>query len=244
MIHIVDEKLREKMTKDGSHLKQTRAIGGAGAGMIAAGICFAGIGVLFAIMMGMANMLSGGLMLGGICIAIGAILGIPGYYLKKKRVGSCMAYYTKKSGYTEAALKEFDAEFQNGEVILISNKKKLDKRGIIEAGVLTKHWCKFPFMMPMSYSAIYHVDDIVAMWYQDTYVQIEGVDIMGALVMLDCHGKLTGQPCNKAMTQDLIEQIAKRNPKIITTRKFVYENMNYDVISQSKEVVALYKAIS
>lgn len=244
MVTLVDEKLRNMMTRDGSHLKHTRTIGGWGAGAIAGGACFIGIGVLFAAMMVMGDLVSFGLALGGVCIALGIILIIPGYYARKKRINDYMKYYQKESGYTEEALKEFDEEFQKGEAILISKRKRLNNIARRDAGIFTKNWFKFPFMLPMVYSGLYHVDDIVAIWYQATYVQIEYTWVKKGLIALDCHGKfIISHKYKEAMALEIIEQLVKRNPKVITSRKFSYQGVDYDVIQQPNEVVALYQSI-
>lgn len=243
MVRLVDEKLKHKMMKDGSHLKQTRTCGGLGAAVTASGICFVVTGVLFMAMMVMAEMLSGGLVGGGIFIALGAIFIVPGYYLSKKHFNSYMAYYQKKSGYTEEVLKEFDAEFQNGEVILISNRRNLNKGAINRAGIFTTHWFKLPFMIPVRYSGLYHAEDIAAIWYQDTFVRVEGMECWKALAVLDCHGKLVFLDYDVNTTSEIVEQLVKRNPKVITSRRFSYQGIDYDVISQPTEVAALYQSI-
>ena len=48
MIVQMDEKLKKEMSRDGSHLKYTRSRGGAGAGLIAAGVCFIVIAIILA----------------------------------------------------------------------------------------------------------------------------------------------------------------------------------------------------
>ena len=244
MIVLADEKLKNRMTKDGSHLKQTRSSGGAGAGLITASACFAGIGILFAVMMAMAQMVSGGLVLGGISLAIGALMIIPGSILKNKRSNGYIEYYRDKSGYTEEALKEFDAEFKNGEAMLVSNKKNLDKIAIRDAGVFTTHWFKFPFMMPIHYSGLYHVEDIAAIWYQDTFVRVGTAELMDVLVAIDCHGNMVRCNTNRATSEEIIEQFVKRNPKVITSRKFTYQGTEYDALLQPEEVSALYQSIA
>ncbi len=244
MVSMVDQNLRSKLTKDGSYLKHTRTIGGIGNGLIVAGGWIIGIGVLFAAMIALVGVVMRGLVAGGIVAAIGGIIMGMGYHLKNKRVNDYLTYYQNKSGYTHEALKAFDEEFQNGEAVLVSRSKKMDKRSLAMVGIFTKHWFRVPTALPVQYSGLYHVEDIVAIWYQGSFVKIGNVECMNDLVALDCNGKFIVPRCDAAMTEEIISELVKRNPKVLTKRKFTYEGKEYDVVLQPQEVIALYQSVA
>ena len=244
MVIVADEQLKSKMMKEGSHLKQTRMKGGMGAGLIAAGTTLAGMILLLAVMMIMIKNTHAAIVSGVAGVVIGAIFIGPGYALKNKRINGYLKYYRDKSGYTEEALKGFDAEFAQGEVVIISNKNKLDQRATSEAGVFTKNWFKFPFMLSIHYSGLYHVEDIVAIWYQKEFVRVGGLELRDVLMAVDCHGKCVHCNYNKALTSEVIMEIAKRNPKVITSRHFAYDGVEYDALLQAEQVATLYKTIA
>lgn len=41
----------------------------------------------------------------------------------------------------------------------------------------------------------------------------------------------------------IVSELLKRNPKMIASRKFTYQGMEYDAIEQTEAVINLYKSI-
>lgn len=240
MIVTMDERLRKKITKDGSHLKYTRTIGGIGMGLIAVGMClfvisvltgsflihFFGLKVLFFSM--------------GIGLVFCGIFMIPGILLRKKKMNHYLNYYIKKSNYTEAQLQSFEQEFQNPAALFINPYSRLNNAAKMHCGILTEHWIKLPYMTPVIYSGIYRLVDIAAMWFEEK-PYVNGNLLKPSMFVIDSVGRTIHYAMKKDCATELIKEMAKRNRNLITVRRFSVDNQEYDAFKEPKKVAELYR---
>ncbi|MBT9780124.1 hypothetical protein GPL15_27035 [Clostridium sp. MCC353] len=242
MIIQMDEKLKKEVSRDGSHLKYTRTKGGAGAGMIAAGVCFIVIGImLVAALSTISDMTALMILLAG-SVVLGLLFIVPGIFLNKRFQAGYMKYYVKKSGYSEEELNNFEREFQTGEALLINPAKKLTKQSKFESGIITRNWIKMPYMMPLKYSGIYRTVDIAAAFYEKKPV-VNGEPLNPTLFIVDSRGDGVTMTMDETTGNEVIQEIAKRNPKTVTVRRFTYNGRNYDSLYNYQEVAELYREI-
>ena len=242
MIVQMDEKLKREMSREGSHLKYTRSRGGAGAGLIAAGVCFIVIAIMLAVALytilglsAVAVLLAGGLVLGAVFI-------VPGVFLDKRHTAGYMKYYVKKSGYAEAELNEFDREFLNGEAYVACLDKKLTKQSKFDSGIITNNWFKLPLMMPIKYSGLYRIVDVAAVFFEAKPI-VNGERLNPTLFVVDNRGDGMTVSMKENVGNEIVREISKRNPRAVTTRRISYNGKDYDALYQYQEVAGLYREI-
>lgn len=244
MIMEMDGDLKAKLSTDGSHLKYTRTKGGAGAGIMTVGGFFLPIGLICGILLIVAENMPAAVVMIGFGIVLGGGLLFLGFLMKKKMISGYMEYYKKHSGYTEQKLMEFDREFMNGRTLFLNPNKKINNNAKLVGGILTDHWPKLPYMTPMEYSGLYRVSDIAAICYLikpvvDGYRHNSNKLLIVSKMERDFFITLN----NLELGNKIVEEIVRRNPKVITTRNFSYNGVNYDVIHQPMEVARLYSEI-
>lgn len=244
MIVEMDGDLKAKLSKDGSHLKYTRTKGGAGAGIMAVGGFFLAIGLIFGILLVMIDNMPAAALMIGIGIVLGGGILFLGFQMKKKMISSYMEYYKKNSGYTEQELIDFDREFMNGKTLFLNPNKKIDDNAKLVGGILTDHWMKLPYMISVKYSGLFRVSDIAVACYLIKPV-VEGYRHKNNKLLIVSKMGDDGvfNLNNEEVGNKIVEEITRRNPKVITVRNFSYNGVNYDVIHQPKEVARLYSEI-
>lgn len=236
----VDLKFIKTNTKDGSYLKRCRNKGGGGLALITIGAMLAAIDLFFGVLLSIYIGLSSEQMLVLFCAAVAfvVIFIVPGVLLHKKRVASYLEYFSKKSGYTPEQLTEFDREVSSPGAILVSPYESTGKKANNFNGVMTTHWCKFA----ANSNEIIRLVDIAAIWF-DPKPYIDNHLYDPCLWLIDSQGHMTRLFAKEAPAKDIIAEIAKRNPKTITARKFAYGEQEYDAQNMPKQVAALYRSV-
>lgn len=242
MVATADKNLKNSLMREGSHLKYTRSYGGAGAGLMALGFCLAiCFSMLGAMLFFMDMMFQGIVLITGSCV-FGSVLVVIGLLLKIKRTNKYMEYYVSKSEYPKEMLEEFDREFADGNVILCSPSRTLSTTGKREAAIITDHWFQQPYMLPMKYSGLYRVEDIVAIFYEQK-PNIKGEIFDPLLFTVTRNGEgYYYRSYSPEFSETIIREIAKRNPGVITVRHITVDGRNYDCATQAEEVAALFRA--
>ena len=200
------------------------------------------IGALLGAMLIVADLLFQGIVTAIVPCVIGCVLFLPGFFMKVKRTNAYMDYYVEKSGYSREMLEEFDREFAEGSVMLFAPSLTLSTTGKREAAIITDHWFKQPYMLPMKYSGLYRVEDIVAVFYEKKPT-LRGETYGPLLFTVTRDGE--GYYCksyNTEFSESIIREIAKRNPGVITVRHITVDGRNYDCATQPKEVAELFRA--
>lgn len=233
----LDEKTKKSMQKDGSCLKYFRSIGGIGMGLIALGAYLGGFVLVFGIFIGiMMDFLGLIPMAAGAGIVIAIVFCIPGYLLHKKKVDNYRNYYAKEVGYTPEKLDEFDREFAQGEVWLCTEERKLNKEAKVRGSLLMDKWCRLHTLPPLL------ATDICAIWWEKMPF-FQGIQRDDSCFVLDANGAIYILTGKAEVAEILTREISKRNPRLITTRKFSYNGQNYDARNQTEEVAALYRSV-
>lgn len=240
MVFVPDEKLKRKMSKDGSVLKYMYGVAGAGKGLIAAGVMLAVIGVM--LIAALMNPLGtdGAVKMGAVVAAPGLLLVALGIVLQQKRMNGWMKNYGKKIGFTEAQLREVDEEFKQPGTVLISFDKDKDNNSLKKMGFITAHYVRFPGVS----SLILPLQDMVACFYTKKYLCGDGGydhAFMAYSTDVD-HMYFFRNPPEKA-SMEIADAIEAHNPMIIKEHHFTYEGKEYDAIEGADEVIALHKRL-
>lgn len=243
MVREVEGELKKKLMKDGSHLKKIRSLGGGGAALIATGIMLIVIcWMIAAAMMPISKSIAPTLILGAAGTIAGLLFVLLGEGSKRKRVSNAYSYFTKKSGYTETQLKEFDQEFQDGPTLFISPSKKLDKVTLRDGAVFTKHWVKLPYMNPIIYSGLYRTDDVAAVWYENEpfYYGVQRHD--PSVITINIQGELKMSCLKREAADEFIDEVLERNPNAVRYRTFATQAGHaVDALSNPKAAAKAYQ---
>lgn len=242
MVVTADDKLKSSLIRDKSHLKYTRSYGGAGAGLMALGSMLIVMGVLIGAMIIMMDMTFQGIVIAVGSGIVGCIPFVIGFFMKTKRTNSYMDYYVEKSGYSREMLEEFDREFAEGGVVMLTPSRTLTTVGKREAALVTDHWLKMPYMLPLCYSGLHRVEDMAAVFYEKK-PRINGRTYDPLLFTVTRDGVMyyCKSPSSE-FSEALIQEMTRRNPGIITTRNITVDGTDYDCVTQPKEVAALFRA--
>lgn len=236
MIKPIDKGFTEKFTKDNSHLKYCRSTGGGGVGCLTLGgflaACFALLGILIKDFMPPQKLLI--LMAGG--IGFGVLLIVLGIFLYKKRVGSYLSYYADKNKYSKQDIENLDREILAPGSVVIVNQPKVNKQSLIASVILTEHWIK----LSSNNSMVSRLVDMAGIWFDPRPTDM-GRTLDPQVCLLDSRGKLRFLPSDERYGSEVISEALKRNPKLITSRRFEFEGVQYDCLTQYQEVAEVYR---
>lgn len=240
MVFEPDEKLKQKMAKNGSVLQYMYSVAGAGKGLITMGAMLIGIAVLLAAalynMMGAA----GAIKLAVVIIVPGVLLVLLGSFMQKKREKAWMAAYKKETGLKEQELHQVDQEFRQPGTVLFALEKGKDSNSLKKMGFITANYIKFPGVRP----CIFRMDSMVACLYTKKLLCRDGGydRALIAYAMDEDGGYVYTSPPEKA-SLEIVRAVRERNPKIIADHHFVYEGKEYDAVGGIDEVIALHKRV-
>lgn len=239
--------LQKKVTKYGSVLKAYRSQGGGGLGLFAGGITLLIFGVLLGLLMAIVNVI-GGL----VVFAFFAVLGLPmilgGNAMNKKRLAGYLEYYQKQNGYSAEELQEADRELMSPDAVKIVNKT--DRSGGKKETVffITEHY--FLSAWPVNGCYLRKLEDIVAAFYSNQIPGIGGYrqnlfvinsqDILEQGLINEFtkkqyrgfeNGLLISQGNCYEICQEVLEEMAKRAPHIITSQNIAVKGIRYNLLS-------------
>lgn len=240
MVFTPDDKLKQKMSKNGSVLQFMYSVAGAGKGLIAMGVMLIVIAAMLAAalfqMMGTEAVVK----MAAAILVPSILLIVLGVFLQKKREGGWLAAYKEATGFTEQELHQIDQEFKQPGTVLFSLDKGKDTNSLKKMGFITKNYLKFPGLKP----CIFRLDDMVACFYTKKYLcQDGGYDRALIAYATDRDwGFYYNSPPEKA-SLEIVKVIREHNPRIITDHHFSYEGKEYDAVRGLEDVIALHKRI-
>ena len=239
--------LQKSVTKHGSVLKAFRAQGGGGAGMMAGGITL----LIFGALLGLVSVLAVGV--NG--LLVGAFFGVPGLLLvlfgvrsRNKRLNNYLEFYEKDTGYSREELLQADRELMSQDAVKIGGKMDNSggKEGIIF--MVTEHY--FLTIWPVYGAHLRKLDDIVAAFYS---AQIPGIGGYRQNLFVisrqeiakkgeknpftkkeyqgfEC-GMMSEQRHCQQTCMDVLEEMIKRAPHIITSQNIAVNGVPYNLVS-------------
>lgn len=195
------------------------------------------------------------LALGGRGLLVGAFFAVPGLLLilwgmslRKKRLANYLEFYKKDTGYSEAELQEADRELMSPDAVKIGGKMDNSggKEGIIF--MVTEHY--FLTIWPVYGAYLRKLDDIVAAFYS---AQIPGIGGYRQNLFVISRQEIAkkgeknpftkkeyqGFECGMMSEQrhcqqtcaEVLEEMIKRAPHIITSQNIAVNGVPYNLIS-------------
>lgn len=240
MVFEPDNRLKQKMTKNGSVLQFMYSAAGAGKGLAAMGGMLIIIGIALAAVLFNTAGADGAIKLGIAGIVPGILLLVLGISMQQKKERGWAEAYIKACHLSEQDLRQIDLEFQKPGTVLLSMDKDKDTNSLKRMGFITEHYVKFPSIGP----CVFRLEDVVACFYTKKYLcQDGGYDrALVAYVVESELGFLHRDPSEKASLA-IVNAIRERNPKIITDHFFSYEGKEYDAVRKPEEVIQLHKRV-
>ena len=240
MVLVPDDKLKRKMSKNGSVLQFMYSAAGAGKGLAALGGMLIGIGIMLAAalfnIMGAASAIK----MAAVVVVLGILFIILGISMQQKKEKGWIKAYMEQSNLGEQEIHQIDGEFRQPDTMLFALDKEKDRSSLKKVGFVTKNYIKFPGLN----SCVFRLDDMVACFYTKKYLCEDG-GYDRALVAYPLNGEygfLQKSPPEKA-SLEIVKAISERNPKIITDHHFAYEGKEYDAVRGLDDVIALHKRV-
>ncbi len=240
MIFEPDDRLKQKMSKNGSVLQYMYSVSGAGKGLFAMGVMLMGIGILLGAVLVNTMGTHGAIRLGGAMVIPGILIAVLGISMQRKKEQGWAEAYRKACGLSEQELHQIDLEFRQPGTILLSMDQEKDTNSLKRMGFITANYVKLPSMDPF----VFRLKDLAACLYTKKYLcQDGGYD--SALVAYIADGELgfiQRNPPEKASLA-IVKAIAEHNPGIITDHFFTYEGKEYDAVRNPEEVIRLHRQL-
>lgn len=239
MIASTEHKLYQKLIKKGrgSTLKAIRIDKGGGKGLIAGGIFLMVVAFIFGAPLILAGLPSAGL-------ASAAFFGVPalllfavGIPMKHKRESSWMSYYQEKTGYSEGELQQADREINSASTTIVTCRMPGAVKDNYIAGFFTEHYVLINGVDPY----LRRLDDIIAVAFSDS------TDIwsMASLTKLDQETRMVGlftdTQRKAALCREFMQEMYRRNPKILCGQSIVCDGRNYILERDGAQLLRLYQ---
>ena len=240
MVLVPDDKLKKKMSKNGSVLQFMYSATGAGKGLVAVGVMLMVIAVMLAAALFNIMGAESAIKMAVVIIVPSILLVVLGIYMQQKKERGWVKAFMDQSSFDEQEIYRIEQEFKQPETVLFALDKGKDTNSLKRIGFITRNYIKFPGLS----SCVFRLDDMVACFYTKKYLcQDGGYD--RALVAYPLNGEygfLQDSPPEKA-SMEIVKLISERNPKIITEHQFAYEGKEYDAVRGLDEVIALHKRV-
>ncbi len=241
MVFIPDNKLKQKMSKNGSVLQYMYSVSGAGKGLIARGVMLIVIAAMLSAALFQTTGAAGVMKMAAAIIIPSVLLIVWGVFLQKKKESGWMKAYTQAGpGLSEQEVHQIDQEFQREGTVLFSLDNGKDANSLKKMGFITANYLKFPGTNP----CVFRLEDMVACFYTRKKLCDDG-GYDRALIAYAVDGEwgyYVNSPPEKASIE-IVKTIGEHNSKIITEHFFAYEGKEYDSIKGADEVIALHKQV-
>ena len=238
----MNEEQRKFMTYNQAQLEEKKKMKSEGSGLLILGIPLLILGIANQTVLGLMYDKEGSIT--QLLVTIGAILiGIVCCIFGVKlmgKMGDSIAEGVRRLNdnlYTVEEIYDYYREVREEKdvVIFLANKKRIKEEDNGHVGLFTTNWIKIPNQPPI---AIAKLSDVVAAWHdKDGHTEF---GYMG-LYILRSDGKLYGLDCHENFSKKVMEEIGKRNPVTILSRRFTYEGHTYDAYSNKEQVIQIYK---
>ncbi len=237
------DKRRKKFLKEGDVLRRMRNTGGGGKGCMAGGIVL----LVFAVLLGAPCLFFGfeaALGVGGFFGIPGLLLIVVGKHMQDKKVRNYLNYYKEETGFDEQELQQLEQELMEQDMVMFGNVPYNNPQGATErnpqiACMITRNYFVAPFVMGRSY--IRRISDMILAAYSQELPGINGY--RQGLVFLSKkddeaynNGTLTRDVC-----MEIIGVLRERQPSLITGQTFVYENRQYNVLTDGPQIAELFR---
>ncbi len=240
MVFIPDDKLKQKMSKNGSVLQFMYSVAGAGKGLIAMGAMLIGIAVMLAAaLLGIIGT-AGAVKLAAVVIVPGILLIVLGVHMQKKKESGWLKAYMEPTGLSEQEIHQVEQEFRQPDTLFFSFWKGKDTNSLKKMGFITRTYIKFPGVN----TYVFRLDDMVACFYTKKYLcEDGGYDKAFVAYPLNSEWGVLLRDVSEKTGMEIVKAIAERNPKVITEHHFSYEGKEYDAVRGLDEVIALHRRV-
>lgn len=238
MIASTESKHYQKLMKKGkgSILKAIRIDKGAGNGLIAGGIFFVIVALLFGVPLMLVNI--------KVALFSAAGFGVPalllfaiGIPLKHKREASWLSYYQETTGYSESELLQIDRELASPSVTFVLCRIPNTTKTDYIACFFTEHYMVMNTMEPYAR----RLEDFIAAAFSDS----TDIWVMVSLTKQDKETKsldlFTDTSRKAALCNEIIQELYRRNPNMICGQEIVCEGRHYILERDGAELLRLYR---
>lgn len=245
MILASGDERRERYLKNGNVLWRIRNTGGGPKGCIAGGVVFLIFSVFLAGMFVVLDLLAGALVFGVILAIPGILMVLIGMLLQGRRKRKYIAYYQKLTGFDADEVRRVDRELMEPEMVMFGNVPEINNVGASEkkpqiACMITRNY----FVMPMLAGKCYvrRISDMILATWSEEIPGIGGCK-RGLVFLSDRDDSAYMNAFLTVFTSgEIIDELEKRNPGLVTKQKFTYGGRDYDVIKDGGEIVRLYES--
>lgn len=241
----LDKGLQKKAVRYGSVLKAYRTQGGLGLGAVAGGIMLLIFGIMLAGFTALIDSFVG--------IMIFLVLGVPGLILcfvgnakHKKRVDTYIDFFQQDTGYSMQEIQQADQELMRPDAVKIGSKIDDGRKCVVF--IVTEHY----FLSVWAVKGCYlrKLDDIVAAFYsneipgnggyrqnlfvitrQDTKTPGKKNEYTGKQYLGFENCMLTMQRDCKNTCSEVLNEMVKRAPHIITSQYISVKGTKYNLLS-------------
>lgn len=169
------------------------------------------------------------------CVLLGVVLIGLGVKLITKIGASAAEMTAKDSGYSKEEIMEFYRECRQPDSLLLSLTSQPSREAdFIKVGYLTKNWLRLPDRI---YHGVMRLADVAVIWYEES--ALPGYD--PGIFVVKSDGTLLYVKCKPDVGEEIVEVVAGKNIKSITSRCFSFEGENYDAFQNPQKAAALYR---
>ena len=236
MIASTEHKLYQKIAQkgNGNILKYMRTNKGAGKGLIAGAIVL----LIFTLPLTFSLLFDKDYFILAIILsAPGLLLLIFGIYLKHKRTASWISYYQKQTGFSEGEIQQINRELSSPSVTIVTCRTSGAAVENYIAGFFTEHY----FVMDGVSPYVRRLEDIIAVAFSDStdlwrmaILSTQDQETMGVTLFTDTQRK-------EALCKELMQELCRRNPKILCGQEIVCEGRHYILERDSAQILHLYQ---
>lgn len=241
MIKTVDDRMKRKLTKNGSVLKYMASFSAGAAGCIAGGLVLLFASVLIIVMMSAGDMdILQVAVVSGMFALPGLLLVLSGIAVKCRYAAVYMKKYQKKSGLTEGELRKMEGEFLEPGTLVLVNDGSSRGRNLETAGFLTEHY----FKLPGNVYYVRKISDIVSFFYTNRIRFGDGGYGSGLAVLAKNDKEpVTVLGVSEAAGKEIVKAVVEKHPSVIGSNPFRYREDQYDVFKDCKEVKELHARV-
>ncbi len=238
MIASTEHKLYQDTIKKGkgSILRSIRNGKGGGKGLIAGAIVLLVFTLPFSIIGLIAD---AGDVISILISAPGLLLLILGIVLRHKRNSTWLSYYQKQSGFSESELQQADRELASPSTTIATCRYPGTMKDSYIAGFFTEHYVVLnggiePY--------IWRLEDIIAAGFSDSgdiwcmaFLTVHDTETRG----INC--LITDTDKKPALAKDILQELSRRNPKILCGQEIVCEGSHYILERDGAQLLRLYQ---
>lgn len=235
MIASTEHKLYQKLAKKGkdSILKTIRTNKGGGKGLIAGAIVL----LIFTLPVSVFLLLSKSIVAAIILSLPGLLLLILGIYFSRKRAADWISYYQKQTGFSEGEIQQINRELASPDVTIVTCRAPNAAVESFIAGFFTEHYLVMDGIDPY----VRRLEDIIAVAFSDstdTWCMVSlAIQDQGAMAV----PLFTDTQRKKALCMEIMQELCRRNPKILCGQEIVCDGRRYILERDSEQILRLYQ---